>query len=323
MELVDTSRLSSWLDDEGLEAGEPVSIKELAGGTSNAMFIVQRGRSTWVLRRPRQVMMTRANDGMRREFRILTALDETSVPHPRVIALCEDDQVLGCTFYLMEQVDGISPISLPRMLDNEVQRREIGVAIIDALARIHEVDWRTVGLENLGFPESFHHRQVNRWSRQLASYESRALPGIAPVMQWLEANRPETIEPTIMHGDYHPMNILVARDLPGRVLAVLDWETATIGDPLLDLAGFRERWEGAARIGWPTWSDLVEHYQSVREMQIGDLLYYQVLYNFRLAVLQEGIFQRSLSDSTQPDQNEAGERAVANVARATDLLSGR
>ena len=124
-----------------------------------------------------------------------------------------------------------------------------------------------------------------------------------------------------MHGDYHMMNALIAPGPPGRVLAILDWETATIGDPMLDLAGFCEIWCPVAGTGWPARQELLEYYRTERGLApLGDLTYYQVLYNFRLAVLQEGIYQRSLRDPTRPDQHKAGTRALANNARAVDLI---
>jgi aminoglycoside phosphotransferase (APT) family kinase protein len=176
-------------------------------------------------------------------------------------------------------------------------------------------------LGDLGRPERFHERQVDRWSRQLASYQGRDLPGIDRVMAWLEANLPASFDPTLMHGDYHMMNALIAADPPGRVVAILDWETATIGDPLLDLAGFCEIWCSVATDGWPSRQALVERYRTARGLDtLGDLSYYQVLYNFRLAVLQEGIYQRSLKDPTRPDQDETGQRALANVSRAIELV---
>ncbi len=323
MDLLDPERLGAWLDAQGLEAGKPITVEPLAGGTSNAMFRIDRGSGRWVLRRPAKVAVDRANEGMRREHRILDGLGGSDVPHPAVVALCEDHHVLGCTFYIMERVEGVSPFPAPARLDDDRRRAEIAFAMVEALARLHQVDWRAAGLGDLGRPEGFHERQVNRWSRQLASYQGRELPGIDAVMRWLEASRPDDFEPTLMHGDYHMRNALIAPDPPGRVVAILDWETATIGDPLLDLAGFCEIWCSAATEGWPSRQALVERYRAVRGVDgLGNLTYYEVLYHFRLAVLQEGIYQRSLRDPTHRDQHDSGQRALANVAQAVELASG-
>jgi aminoglycoside phosphotransferase (APT) family kinase protein len=319
--LADPARLAAWLDREGLAAGQPLTVEPLPGGSSNALFAVDRGASRWVLRRPAQVAAERADEGMRREYRILAALGGTDVPHPAVVALCTDHDVLGRTFYLMERVEGVNPIPPPAALDDERHRAEIAFAMVGALARLHQVDWRARGLGDVGRPGGFHERQAQRWGRQLASYAGRELPGAGTVMEWLDASRPASFEPTIMHGDYHMMNALIAPGPPGRVLAILDWETATIGDPLLDLAGFCEVWCPVAGPGWPARQELLEHYRAARGLApLGDLAYYQVLYNFRLAVLQEGIYQRSLRDPTRPDQPQAGARALANNARAVELI---
>jgi aminoglycoside phosphotransferase (APT) family kinase protein len=321
MDLVDADSLGRWLDTQGLEPGQPLGVAPLTGGSSNAMFVVDRGQSRWVLRRPTRVAVERANEGMRREFRILAALAGTDVPHPEVVALCEDHDVLGCTFYLMERVQGVNPFPLPAVFDSEQGRAEVAYSMVEALGRLHNVDWLTAGIGDLGHPEGFHERQVQRWSRQLASYEGRELPGIETVMAWIEAHLPEDSTATIMHGDYHMLNVLIAPEPPGRVVAILDWETATIGDPLLDLAGFLEVWTPVANVGWPSRAELVERYRSVRGIgALGDLTYYEVLYNFRLAVLLEGIFTRSLRDPTRPDQDAMGERVLYNVDRALALI---
>jgi aminoglycoside phosphotransferase (APT) family kinase protein len=259
---------------------------------------------------------------MRREYRILSALGHTDVPHPAVIALCEDPAVLGCVFFLMERVEGVSPFPAPLLLDDDEHRADIVFALIDALALLHEVDWHGSGLQDLGRPEGFHDRQVERWGRQLASYNGRRLPDVGRVSRWLASNLPESFEPSIMHGDFHMGNALIAPDPPVRVVAVLDWETATIGDPLLDLAGFCEIWCSMATSGWPGRDAMIARYCSGRGIgSVGDLTYYEVLYNFRLSVLLEGIYQRSLQDPTRSDQHDIGKRALYNMARAAELIS--
>jgi aminoglycoside phosphotransferase (APT) family kinase protein len=323
MNLIEIDRLTTWLDAEGLEAGAELSIEPLSGGSSNLMFCLDRGERRWVLRRPTAVAVDRADEGMRREFRLLRALERTDVPHPAPVALCDDHAVLGCTFYVMGRLEGVPPFPVPPGLDNHAGRAELSFSMVDGLAHLHQVDWRGAGLADLGRPEGFHERQVSRWGGQLASYDGRSLPGIDSVMPWLELNRPETFDPTIMHGDYHMLNVLVDTGRPGRVIGILDWETATIGDPLLDLAGFCEIWCSVATDGWPSRQDLIERYCAVRRLGgLPDLTYYDVLYNFRLAVLLEGIYQRSLRDPNRPDQHAIGERVLFNVSRAVELVSG-
>jgi aminoglycoside phosphotransferase (APT) family kinase protein len=318
-ELIDHDRLVAWLDEQGLEPGAPLVTEQISGGASNVMFRLERGGSRWVLRRPARVAMERADQGMRREFRLLGAFEGTPVPHPAPVALCDDHAVLGCTFYLMGLVDGINPLPVPPWLD------ELTFALTDALARMHEVDPVAAGIADLGRPEGFHERQVSRWTRQLESYEGRELPGLDRVTAWLDANQPGAFVPTIMHGDYHMMNVMIAPDAPARVVAIVDWETATIGDPLLDLAGFYEIWTLSTGDGdgWPTSEEIAARYAQARGIaDLGDLTYYAVLYNFRLAVLLEGIYQRSIQDPTRPDAVGVGDRVLFNVGRAVELVDG-
>jgi aminoglycoside phosphotransferase (APT) family kinase protein len=320
--LIDEERLATWLDALGLQPGWPMNVKPLAGGSSNAMFVVERGSEQWVLRRPASVAIERASEGMRREFRLITALEGTPVPHPAPVALCDDESVLGCVFYVMQRVHGVHPLPPPKALDDEVHRRQTAFALVDALASLHRVDWRAAGLADLGRPEQFHERQVSRWTRQLLSYGGRKLEGVDRVTEWLQQNLPAHYEPTIMHGDFHMLNVLIAPDVPVRLVAILDWETATIGDPLLDLAGFCEVSLTASGTAWPSREELIARYGETRPLEAGlNLTYYEVLYNFRLAVLMEGIYQRSLVDANRPDQNLVGERALFNLARAKELTS--
>jgi aminoglycoside phosphotransferase (APT) family kinase protein len=320
--LIDGHRLREWMDSEGLEPRRALRVELLSGGASNAMFVITRGSSQWVLRRPKKVAVDRANAGMAREYRMLAALRSTVVPHPKVVALCEDQEVLGCTFYLMENVDGVTPFPIAAEIDNAQFRSEVTFSVIDALAALHQVDWRAAGLEGLGSPAQFHERQVERWSSQLASYDGRDMPGFDRVATWINDHMPSHFESTIMHGDYHMFNILIAPDPPGRVVAILDWETATIGDPLLDLAGLVEIWCSLFTEGWPTRQQMLDRYTAVRGLsKLDDLTYYEVLYNFRLTVLLEGIFQRSIKDPDRDRQDGIGERAMFNLRRAVELVT--
>lgn len=315
--LFPTEPIAAWLDDQGIAPGRPIEATRLAGGLSNAMFRVERGDRRFVLRRPAKVAIERADDGMRREFRVLSALAGTAVPHPEAIALCDDTAVIGCAFYLMADVPGVPPSSLPP--DPDV-RREVTMAVTDALAALHQVEWRD-RLDGFGRPDDFHQRQVGRWTRQYDGYGTDRLPGVRDVGAWLEAHLPTDWSPTILHADYHMMNLLVSDDRPVRVTAILDWETATIGDPLLDLAGFTEIWCSAFRDGgWPERAAIIDRYAEQRGLAtVPDLRYYDVLYNFRLAILLEGVYQRSRLDASRPDDAMAADRSMANITRARQL----
>ena len=375
--LIDIEAVVAWLQRKGIlnddqTAEDPtVATERLGGGYSNVMFRLHIGEHRWVLRRPAKVAVERANDGMRREFRILTALEGTDAPHPRPVALCEDEEVLGCVFYMMEEVDGIVPHG-PGLADftkNDADRAELAFALVDALAELHKVDWQAAGLGDFGKPDGFHERQVSRWSGQLASYGGREISGMAETGKWLEANIPKVWSPTVMHADYHMFNVLIHPEPPARVVAIVDWETATIGDPFLDFIGFCEAWQSMrSEGGWPSYQEMTGRYLQTRnsddppqslkskpsegrevsdeqevsnkgavdsagspaqptpvsepsEPSLADQQYYAVLYNFRLAVLLEGIYQRSLQDPTREDQHGIGERALFNADRCSALIA--
>jgi aminoglycoside phosphotransferase (APT) family kinase protein len=171
---------------------------------------------------------------------------------------------------------------------------------VDAMAALHSVDWRANGLGDLGRIDGFHERQRARWLRQYESYPSQLLAGIEEVGAWLDAHVPHDWTPTIMHGDVNGANMLVARVRPPVIAALLDWETATIGDPWLDVAGFRRSWTARRQgSGWPSDAELLARYVDRSGRSPVDLTYYDVLYRFKVAVLTEGIYQRSLLDPTR------------------------
>jgi aminoglycoside phosphotransferase (APT) family kinase protein len=318
--LADPDILGRWLDRQGLEPGEPLTVEPLTGGRSNAMFRITRGAGDWVLRRPAAVAVDRADSGMLREAQILQGLAGSAVPHPGIVAVCADRSVLGCAFYLMERVEGRTLFPLPAEWDTPEGRDQTVAALIDALGRLHDFDWRGAGLSDLGRPDGFHERQVTRWTRQLNSYGGREIPGTGEVSDWLRGHIPASFTPTLMHGDYHMMNVLMGPGHEPAVAAILDWETATIGDPLLDLAGFCETWSGYAAAGWPSAGEMTEAYRAARGLaDLPDLRYYRVLYRFRLAVLLEGIFQRAQRDQARGPQPDMGDMAIGHMREAAAI----
>jgi aminoglycoside phosphotransferase (APT) family kinase protein len=297
--LLDRDRVVAWLAGEGIvPPGAPVAVETIASGYSNVMFVLTVGDRRMVVRRPAAVPLPRADEGMRREFRFLGALEGTDVPHPPPIAFCDDPAVTGSVFYVMGHVDGFMPTDpLPEAFTGVEAHRELAFAVTDAIAALACVDWRAAGIADLGRPEGFHERQVRRWMTQYTSYPEQELPGIERIGEWLDGRVPTAWEPGIMHGDYHTGNLLVAPDRPARVAAIVDWETATIGDPMLDLAGFLRFWfETRPAEGWPTRDEMIARYVARTGRDIPDLGYYDVLARFKLAVLMEGIHQRSKID---------------------------
>lgn len=325
--LVDEARLADWLDSLALAPGAALSVRRISGGMSNESIGIDRGGERYVLRRPAKLALEGAERGMRREFRLLTALEGTPVPHPRPVALCEDSTVAGGVAYLMEFVDGFAPaFGLPEPFASDAElRREIPLAAMSALGELARVDWRARDLEDFGRPAGFHERQVVRWSRQLASYESSAerdLSGLGEVSDWLEAHRPaeDAWQPGIMHGDYHVANIFVAPDPPVRIAAILDWENATIGDPLLDLASFLRLLETGRRgFGVPR-EALIARWEQASGRRAPDLRYWTTLSAYKLSIMLEGIYRRSLADPTRGRTDALGDTVLEIMRQAQEAI---
>ncbi|MDQ3106906.1 MAG: phosphotransferase family protein, partial [Actinomycetota bacterium] len=240
------------MDDQGLGSGTPVvDVERITGGTQNVLLRFRRADRSYVFRRPPPHKRANSDETMRREARVLQALAGTDVPHPALIAECGDVEVLGAAFYLMEPVDGVNPtLGLPEAhrADPSLQH-EMGLSMADAIAALGRVDVDAVGLTGLGRPDGWLERQVERWRSHLASYAAVEgyegpgddIPDVERVAHWLEAHRPASWTPGLIHGDFHFANVLVRHDV-GALAAVVDWELATIGDPLLDLGHLLATW---------------------------------------------------------------------------------
>ncbi len=316
-------RLDRWLDEIGFAPGAAVTLHPLTTGRSNITYVLERGGQRAVLRRPANVALARADEGMRREFTLLRALDGSDVPHPSPIAFGEATDLFGCHFYVMSFIDGFAPSEpLPDEWAYPEARRSLSLSAVEAMAALHRVDWRARGLADLGRVEGFHDRQRSRWLKQYDSYPLHLLDGIEAVGDWLHRHRPANWSPTSMHGDVNGGNMLASCTHPPRINALLDWETATIGDPLLDVAGFLNAWvDRRTGNGWPDRRELLAHYTALSGRDTGDLRYYDVLYRFKFAVLTEGIYQRSLSDSTRATADDLHAYATNQIAACTAAIA--
>ncbi len=242
-EMADDDALKRWLT-ETLDDPGPFELTPLSGGNSNETVAVTSPQGRWILRRPPAASLAPGAHAMEREHRIMQALSGRPVPTPRALGVLVAEGVPQTPALLMEHIDGVAltdtlPDGYP---DQPEAARQIGEAVIDALADLHSVPYREAGLEGFGKPEGFLERQVPRWRKQLDRYKTRDLPRLDELTAWLEGNRPPSFEPGIMHGDFHLDNCLLTPEPPIRVAAIVDWEMATIGDPLLDLGLFLAFW---------------------------------------------------------------------------------
>ena len=343
LDLLSTERLAPWLDEHGLGTGSPIeNAKVLAGGSSNAVFQFERGDRSYVLRRPPRHPRPDSNRGIVREGTVLRALRETGVPHPELHALRDDESVIGVCFYLMEPIDGWSPTSplkepfgsSPRL------RREMGLALVDAAAALANVDYRAVGLESFGKPDGFIERQVARWKAQLQSYrdldgyEPRELPGLDRVADWLDANPPTDYRPGLIHGDLQLPNAMFAHDR-AELLAIIDWELSTIGDPLLDLGWILTSWSepDGPRLpntyiepweGFPSRREMIERYLDRTGRDPRAVKYFCVLACYKLGIVLEGHVARAAAGIGSREMGEIMARLVMGLfAEARDLIDGK
>jgi aminoglycoside phosphotransferase (APT) family kinase protein len=307
---VDLTRLATWLDatHPGMRRGE-LDGEVIAGGKSNLTYRITDGNTTWALRRPPLAHVLPTAHDMVREYRVISALAGTSVPVADAVALCGDPDVLGAPFYLMGFVDGV-------VLDRPAVLRDLDPAaaqhacelLMDTLVDLHEVEPASVGLADFGRPEGFLARQVRRWHQQWQASETRPLDELARTLDRLNATMPDQSAPAIVHGDYRLTNVMFARDI-GRIAAVVDWEMATVGDPLTDLGlivVYQELAQQGDTImpqmlperGFLTALQMIARYATRSPRDLSRLNWYVGFGFFKLAVIAEGIHHRYLAGKT-------------------------
>jgi aminoglycoside phosphotransferase (APT) family kinase protein len=337
--LVDPERLAGWMDAQGLDRGARLTVERITTGHSNEVFRVTRGDTVYVLRRPPRTPLSPTAHDMAREFRLLRAFHgRASAPVPRPIACCTDRDVIGVPFYLMAPIDGVVVREhLPAPLDADpASPRACAGALVDALAGIHAFDWAVSDLATFGKPDGYLDRQVPRWLGQLERYKSRELPEVDEAGRWLAAHTPAMQAPTVIHGDYKLDNVMFAPRLPVELVAVVDWEQSTIGDPLVDLGWMVGLWvepgEEATLAGGspfaagadvPSRRELVERYARVTGRDVEHVAFYCVLGLFKLACVMEGSYARyraGTSDDATFAHLAAGVPALAR--RALEFAAG-
>ncbi|MDO3700397.1 phosphotransferase family protein [Micromonospora sp. C28SCA-DRY-2] len=330
---LDLDRLAGYLAEHRPElATGPLRARLIAGGKSNLTYLLRAGEREVVLRRPPLGHVLATAHDMGREFRVISALAPTDVPVPAALLHCPDPDVIGAPFYLMERVPG--EVFRTRAQTDPLtsdQRRELAMAMMDTLAALHAVEPASVGLADFGRPDGYLARQVRRWAGQLERSRSRPLPGIEELRDLLAATAPEGANAgRIVHGDYRLDNLLATVD-PVAVRAVLDWEMATLGDPLADLGLLLTYWdvlggsETAAgnpvadglgpRAGFPTGDELIERYAGRGDVDVGPLHWHVALGCFKLAVICEGIhYRHTLGQTLGEGFDRIGEMVAPLVA---------
>jgi aminoglycoside phosphotransferase (APT) family kinase protein len=304
--------LEDWLNERGIGRG-PISAELLQGGHSNLSFRIRRDGLDAVLRRPPRPPLPPGAHDIVREARVVSALQGSAVPVPRVIGICDNDDVIGAPFALTEFVDGfVLESTVPPLLRTTEERRRAGESFIDALVEVHAVDVEATELQWLGRPGAYLERQLRRFSGSWEINRTRELPAIGELERRLRARLPRSLDTTLVHGDARLGNAIYAADRPARVAALLDWEMATVGDPLADVGYLNATWTDpgqqdppmfhistlTAADGFSSRAELIRRYEQRSGRRVDDLPWYTALARWKSAIFMEANYRRALAGSS-------------------------
>lgn len=346
-EIIDPDKFENWLRQKVvLNQADALSFRLLQGGKSNLTILAQNGANKWVLRRPPLGNKIASAHDVSREFIFYEALKNSAIPVPRAIAYSDDETIMGAQFYLMDYVDGeiyetpedVAPVSL-------TDRRKLGISLAHTLARIHNWDFAGSKIETISKPSGYLERQVSGWSKQWEKSErgsSDTSKAITDLSDRLKRALPETRKTSIVHGDFRIANCMFHKNRPSEIVAVLDWEMATLGDPLADLGYSLTFWgakdqpsiESSNSIpdteGFIDEDAFIQHYVEAGGLSVDSIDYYKVLAWFKLAVLTQGFLDRlTRTRGRAPDHLVDHQRNLALVAMETanrsqtPILNGR
>jgi aminoglycoside phosphotransferase (APT) family kinase protein len=339
--LVDESSLRTYLG-EHLGGADELVVERHQAGHSNETFFLTHGDKRLVLRRPpRGAFLPSAHD-VGREYRVLSALAKSSVRSPRTLLMCEDESVIGAPFYIMERVDGVVIREELPAIYEVGSRARLGEELVDALVELHSIDPASCGLESFGKPTGYLERQLRRWTGQLELTlpHTRPMPDLEAIGDWLREHLPASAAHTIVHGDYKMDNVMYAGSSgsdPTELVAILDWEMSTLGDPLADVGWMVSFWREkedaddlftrttpvTALEGFQSRGDLVERYSSATGRDVDALEWYIVLAIWKLAILLEGSYARHLAGMTDDPFFAQMEHGVPQLAtRALQVAHG-
>jgi aminoglycoside phosphotransferase (APT) family kinase protein len=319
-DVLDEARLTAWMEANVAGFTGPLRQSKFAGGQSNPTYRIEAPSGSYVLRRKPFGQLLPSAHAVDREFKVIAGLHPTGFPVARPYGLCTDDGVIGSWFYVMAMVegrtlwDGAMPGSSP------TERRAVYETMIDTLAALHMIDVDKAGLSDYGKPGNYFERQVGRWTKQYRLAETETMPEMERMIEWLPRTLPAQDRTSIVHGDYRIDNMIFAKDEP-KVLAVLDWELSTLGDPLADFTYVAMAWVtdnggrsgiqdiDRAALGIPELDEMVARYCAATEREgIPDINWYLAFNFFRLAGIIQGIKKRVIE-------------GTANSAHATDMAA--
>lgn len=307
-EELDIRAVGNWLIEHGEELSGPVEVTQYSGGASNWTYLLKYENADYILRRPPKGTKAKSAHDMAREYHVQRALADFYPVVPEMILLCQDESVIGCDFYVMKHIQGIIPrANLPRELSlDEFQIRELCINVIDKLIELHQVPYEGTSLEKLGKGDGYCRRQVDGWDQRFEQAKTINVPSFKYVRHWLKANIPSDIKTCVIHNDWRFDNIILDPNNSTKVIGVLDWEMATLGDPLMDLGSALAYWveEGDNSIfkatrrqpthlqGMFTRQEVVNYYLEKTGLKPENWTFYEVFGIFRLAVIAQQIYYR-------------------------------
>jgi aminoglycoside phosphotransferase (APT) family kinase protein len=323
--------VAEFLDSRGLGSG-PLSWARIGEGQSNVTYQIRRASEVFVLRRGPRPPLPKSTHDMIREARIQQLVRRQGVPVPEILAICEDEFVIGVPFYIMTFIDGtIITESIPASLGSVEQREATSVAALDTMVRLHQVDVSAGELAAFGRPEGYLRRQVERFSALWEVNTTRNLPDVARIGAWLESNIPDSQAAAVIHGDFRTGNLMFAPESPARVLAILDWEMATVGDPLADLGYLTATYAESGSVptplelttvtrepGYLNREQLISRYRERMNLELDALPWYQTLALWKASIFCEAIYTRWLNGE-RPHDTGFGPSLEAGVPQ---LLEG-
>lgn len=316
--------LGEHIDDEFA-----ASVRQFEGGQSNPTFLIETGKAKYVLRKKPPGQLLKSAHQVDREYRVMAALADTSVPVPKMYVLCDDDSIIGTAFYVMEHVEGRVLIDSFLPSFSPTERRAVYKSFVESLAALHSIDHIAVGLEGHGRPGNYYARQIHRWSEQYKASETESIAEMNQVMAWLPENIPEDDETSIVHGDYRLGNCIIHPTEP-RIAAILDWELSTIGHPLADLSYWcsmeyhsqKEFPKNHKELGLPSEQELLDQYcELTGRAGIDNWTFYIAFNLFRTAGIRQGVYKRGLDGNASSERwRESGPGAKASAIRAWELV---
>ncbi len=339
--LINLPNLIGFLRDRLSLAEGNISIERHEAGYSNETFFVSWGDNRWVLRRPPSGDLLPTAHDMLREYRVLSALSACDVRTPQPVIACEDRAVLGVPFYLMQRVDGlVIRETLPEIFADRQDRQRLGEELIDALAELHAVQWPGTALAGIGRPQGYLERQLKRWTKQCALTlpHTRPLPGLEAVGDWLQQRLPPASAATVVHGDYKIDNVMFSASPPARLVAIFDWEMATLGDPLTDLGWLLSFWgpTGDARDspdlidsnamtqlpGFLSREEMAARYAERTGRSMEHFPFYRCLAVWKYAVILEGLYRHYLEGTAaNPKAAEFAWKVPQLIQRAQRIMA--